>query len=132
MSALAEGVYALPEDLRTLRDQVRTLAQERVAPRAAAIDADDEYPRDIRALLGEHDVYALAIGPEHGGTDTGMLMLALAIEELASASATVALMLMIQRLGTLPIERFGSPELKRRFLPKCATSWRACACRTRT
>src|SRR5215212_1027353 len=48
-------------------------------------------------------------------------MLQMAVEELASASAAVALMLMVQELGTLPIQRFGSDELKQRFLPRCAT-----------
>ena len=122
-------VYELPEEHRDFRDTIRQLARERIAPRAAAIDASDEYPWDIRQLLGEHDVLALPFAEEHGGTGTGTLMLQVAVEELARASAACALILMVQELGTLPIQRFGSPELKERFLPRCATGeWSPAFC----
>src|SRR3954453_20165564 len=52
-----------------------------------------------------------------------------AVEELAKASASVALMLMVQELGSLPIALFGSEELKARLLPKCATGeWSPAFC----
>jgi len=57
----------------------------------------------------------------HGGTGTGTLMLNIAVEEVAKACASSALILMIQELGTLPIKLFGSEELKGRFLPRCAS-----------
>ena len=118
---MTTGVYELPEEHREFRSTIRQLAQERIAPRAAEIDATDEYPWDIRQLLAEQDVLALPFDEEHGGTGTGTLMLQVAVEELAKASAACALILMVQELGTLPITRFGSPELKQRFLPRCAT-----------
>ena len=122
-------VYELPEEHQDLRGTIRRLAQERVAPRAAEIDATDEYPWDIRRLLAEHDVLALPFGTEHGGTGTGTLMLQVAVEELARASAACALILMIQELGTLPIARFGSPALQDRFLPRCASGeWSPAFC----
>jgi alkylation response protein AidB-like acyl-CoA dehydrogenase len=122
-------VYELPEEHRDLRATIRQLARERIAPRAAEIDATDEYPWDIRGLLGDHDVLALPFEQEHGGTGTGTLMLQVAVEELAKASAACALILMIQELGTLPIARFGSPELKQRLLPRCATGeWSPAFC----
>jgi acyl-CoA dehydrogenase len=56
-------------------------------------------------------------------------MLQMAVEELAKQSAAVALMLMVQELGTLPIQLFGSEELKQRFLPRCATGeWSPAFC----
>ena len=100
---------------------MRQIATERVAPRAAEIDQTDEYPWDIRKLLAEQDILGLPFAEEHGGTGTGTLMLQMAVEELAKASAAVALILMVQELGTLPIQLFGSDELKQRFLPDCAT-----------
>jgi alkylation response protein AidB-like acyl-CoA dehydrogenase len=121
MSITSDGVYEVPAELRDFRATVRQIAQERVAPRAAEIDARDEYPYDLRRLLGEQDILALPFAEEFGGLGTGTLMLQMAVEELASASAAVALMLMVQELGTLPIQRFGSDELKQRFLPRCAT-----------
>ena len=58
---------------------------------------------------------------EYGGTGTGTLMLNMAVEEIAKVDASCALILMVQELGTLPIQLFGSDELKERFLPRCAT-----------
>ncbi len=118
---MSADVYALPEEHEDFRATIRQLARERIAPRAAEIDAADEYPWDIRRLLAEQDVLALPFSEEHGGTGTGTLMLQVAVEELAKASAACALILMVQELGTLPIQRFGSPELQARFLPRCAT-----------
>jgi alkylation response protein AidB-like acyl-CoA dehydrogenase len=126
---MSAEVYELPQEHRDFRDTIRQLARERIAPRAAAIDASDEYPWDIRRLLSEQDVLALPFAEEHGGTGTGTLMLQVAVEELARASAACALILMVQELGTLPIQRFGSPELKERFLPRCATGeWSPAFC----
>jgi alkylation response protein AidB-like acyl-CoA dehydrogenase len=120
MSALAE-LYTIPRDHLDFRDTIRQIARERIAPRAAEIDEKAEYPHDLRALLAEHDVLALPFETEHGGTGTGTLMLNMAVEEIAKACASTALILMIQELGTLPIKLFGSEELKDRFLPRCAT-----------
>ena len=120
MSALAD-LYTIPRDHLDFRDTIRQIARERIAPRAAEIDEKAEYPHDLRALLAQHDVLALPFEIEHGGTGTGTLMLNMAVEEIAKACASTALILMIQELGTLPIKLFGSEELKDRFLPRCAT-----------
>ncbi len=79
-------IYAIPQEHRDFRDTIRSLAQDRIAPRAAEIDRDDEYPWDIRELLAEHDVLALPFAEEHGGTGTGTLMLQMAVEEIAKVS----------------------------------------------
>jgi alkylation response protein AidB-like acyl-CoA dehydrogenase len=120
MSALA-GLYTIPQEYLDFRETISQIARERIAPRAAEIDQRAEYPHDLRALLAEHDILGLPFDVEHGGTGTGTLMLAMAIEEIAKACASTALILMIQDLGTLPIKLFGSEELKARFLPRCAT-----------
>jgi alkylation response protein AidB-like acyl-CoA dehydrogenase len=120
MSALAE-LYTIPQEHLDLRDTIRQIARERIAPRAAEIDEKAEYPHDLRQLLAEQDVLGLPFDTEHGGTGTGTLMLNMAVEEIAKACASTALILMIQELGTLPIKLFGSEELKDRFLPRCAT-----------
>jgi alkylation response protein AidB-like acyl-CoA dehydrogenase len=120
MSALAE-LYSIPQEHLDFRDTIRQLARDRIAPRAAEVDEKAEYPWDNRKLLAEHDVFALPFDSEYGGTGTGTLMLTIAIEEIAKACASTALMMMVHDLGTLPIRLFGSDELKDRFLPKCAT-----------
>ncbi|MFL5835971.1 MAG: acyl-CoA dehydrogenase family protein [Solirubrobacteraceae bacterium] len=116
-----DGLYALPQEHLDFRDTIRQIATERVAPRAAEIDEKAEYPQDLRELFAEHDLFGLPFDAEHGGTGTGTLMLNMAIEEIAKACASSALMLMIQELGTLPIKLFGTDEQKQRFLPKCAS-----------
>ena len=120
MSALAE-LYTIPQEHLDFRDTIRQIARERIAPRAAEIDEQAEYPHDLRRLLAEQDMLGLPFETEHGGTGTGTLMLNMAIEEIAKACASTALILMIQELGTLPIKLFGTDELKERFLPRCAT-----------
>jgi len=113
--------YSLPQEFLDFQETIRKIVVERVAPRAAQIDADAEYPRDLRELFAEHDLFGLPFDTEHGGTGTGTLMLNIAVEEVAKACASTALMLMIQELGTLPIKLFGTDEQKQRFLPKCAS-----------
>ena len=120
MSALAEP-YTIPQEYLDFRDTIRRISRERIAPRAAEIDETAEYPQDMRRLLSEHDVLALPFDTEYGGTGTGALMLCIAIEEIAKACASTALILIAQDLGTLPIKLFGSDELKERILPRCAT-----------
>ncbi|MGZ6268476.1 MAG: acyl-CoA dehydrogenase family protein [Candidatus Limnocylindrales bacterium] len=120
MSALAE-LYTIPQEHLDFRGTIRQIARERIAPRAAEIDEKAEYPRDLRELLAEQDILGLPFETEYGGTGTGTLMLNMAVEEIAKACASTALILMIQELGTLPIKLFGSEELKARFLPRCAT-----------
>src|SRR6201999_2616251 len=111
------------------RDTIRQIAQERIAPRAGEIDRKSEYPWDIRKLLGEQDILGLPFDEEHGGTGTGTLMLQIGVEEIAKACASSALILMIQELGTLPIQMFGSDEMKERLLPKCASGeWTPAFC----
>src|SRR4051812_44747977 len=114
-------LYDIPQELKDFRDTIRQIVKERVWPRAAEIDETGEYPWDIRKLLGEQDILGLPFAEEYGGTGTGTLMLQMAVEEIAKASASAALILMINELGTLPIQMFGTDEQKQRFLPRCAT-----------
>ncbi|HET8815075.1 MAG TPA: acyl-CoA dehydrogenase family protein [Solirubrobacterales bacterium] len=113
--------YEIPQEALDLRDMVRRLAQEKIAPRAGEIDRSGEYPWDVRELLASHDVLGLPFASEYGGTGTGTLVLQMAVEEIAKACASSALILMVQELGTLPIQLFGSEEQKQRWLPRCAS-----------
>jgi alkylation response protein AidB-like acyl-CoA dehydrogenase len=121
------GVYEVPEEHREFLAAIREIVQGSVLPRAADIDRTGEYPWDIRKLFADHDILALPFPEEHGGTGTGTLMLMMAVEEIAKASASCALILMVQELGSLPITLFGTDEQKQRFLPKCASGEWSCA-----
>jgi len=129
MATTVTEVYDLPQEHKDFRDTIRQIVAERVAPRAADIDRAGEYPWDIRRLFAEQDILALPFAAEYGGTGTGTLMLQVAVEEIARACASSALILMVQELGTLPIQLFGSDEMKERFLPKCASGeWSPAFC----
>jgi alkylation response protein AidB-like acyl-CoA dehydrogenase len=120
MPAVSDS-YTLPQENLDLCETISQIAREKIAPRSAEIDERAEYPWDIRKLLAEQDILGLPFAIEHGGTGTGTLMLNMAVEEIAKVDASCALILMVQELGTLPIQLYGTDELKERFLPRCAT-----------
>src|SRR3954469_6242607 len=105
LSVATTDVYEIPEELRDFVAGIRDIVHGRVAPRAAEIDRTGDYPWDLRELFGEHDILALPFEEEYGGTGTGTLMLQMAVEEIAKASAAAALILMVQELGSLPIRQ---------------------------
>jgi alkylation response protein AidB-like acyl-CoA dehydrogenase len=122
MSATAfSDLYDIPAELADFRDTIRQIVDARIRPRAAEIDEMAEYPWDVRNLLAEHDVLALPFAEKYGGTGTGTLMLQIAVEEIAKACASSALIVMLQELGSLPIQLFGTDEQKERWLPRLAT-----------
>src|SRR3954449_12709008 len=127
LSVATAGVYEVPEEHREFLAGIRAIVEGSVAPRAAEIDRTGQYPWDVRKLFGEHDILALPFEEEYGGTGTGTLMLQMAVEEIAKASASASLILMVQELGSLPLRLFGNDEQKQRFLPRCASGEWSCA-----
>ena len=111
----------LTDEQREIRDLVRTLARERIAPRAAEIDKSAEFPWDMVELLREHDLFGLPFDEEHGGTGTGALVVLVAIEELSKVCATTGLLLAVQELGSLGLKLAGTDEQKARYLPRLAS-----------
>jgi alkylation response protein AidB-like acyl-CoA dehydrogenase len=111
----------LTDEQRELRELVRRLAAERVAPRAAEIDASGEFPWDVVEVLREHELLALPFAERYGGTGTGMLMQLVAIEELSKVCATTGLILAVQGLGGLALDLAGSEEQRERYLPRLAS-----------
>ena len=119
--------YRLTEDQRLLRDAVRVLADERVAPRAAEIDRTGEFPWDIKELLAANDVLALPFPVEHGGLGADLLTVCLAIEQLSRACATTGLILAVQELAAIPLLLEGTPEQRARWFPSLAIGERLIA-----
>ena len=111
----------LDEEQQLISQTVRELARDRIAPRARDIDATAEFPWDIVDLYRTHDIFALPFPPEYGGLSGSALTLNVAIEEIAKACASCALILAVQALGGYPIMLAGSAEQKQRFLPDLAT-----------
>jgi alkylation response protein AidB-like acyl-CoA dehydrogenase len=112
---------SLTDEQREIRDLVRALARERIAPRAAEIDKTAEFPWDMVELFREHELFGLPFDEEYGGTGTGALMVLVAIEEIAKVCATTALVLAVQELGSLGLRLAGSDEQKDRYLPRLAS-----------
>ena len=111
----------LNAEQREIRDLVRELARERVAPRAAEIDKSAEFPWDMVELMREHDLLGLPFEEQYGGTGTGALMVLVAIEELSKVCATTGLILAVQELGSLGLKLAGTDEQKARYLPRLAS-----------
>jgi alkylation response protein AidB-like acyl-CoA dehydrogenase len=118
---MAQEVKMLTDEQREVRELVRTLAQERIAPRAAEIDRSAEFPWDIVELFRENGLFGLMFDEEYGGVGASALLTLVAIEEVSKHCATSGLILAVQELGALGIKLAGSPEQKDRLLPKLAS-----------
>ncbi len=114
--------FQFTEDQQQLRDMTRRLAREEFAPLAAQWDqTPGAYPLDALAKLTELGFLSLAIPEEYGGVGYGAVANALVVEELAYASAALAIMVGVHNtIGAGPILKFGSEEQKREFLPRMA------------
>jgi alkylation response protein AidB-like acyl-CoA dehydrogenase len=117
----------LNDEQREIRDVVRELARERIAPRAGEIDQSAEFPWDMVELMRDHDLLGLPYDEEYGGTGTGALMVLVAIEEISKVCATTGLILAVQELGSLGLKLAGTGEQKQRFLPRLASGEWLCA-----
>src|SRR3979490_1068501 len=111
----------LTDEQRELRDLMRTLARERIAPRAAEIDETHEFPWDIVELYRENNLFGPLFGEELGGLGRGVLLALIAIEEISKVCATSGLILAVQELGSLGLKLAGSDEQKQRYLPRLAS-----------
>ena len=95
----AQGPFRLTDEQQMLRDAVRVLADERVAPRAADIDRTGEFPEDIRQLLADHDILALPFPTEYGGLGGELLTRLPRRSSSSAAPARRPAILAVQELG---------------------------------
>jgi alkylation response protein AidB-like acyl-CoA dehydrogenase len=102
-------------------DVVRQLVKERVEPRAAEIDANGEFPWDIKQLFAENDLLGIPFPAEYGGLGGSFVTYVKVVEEVSKACASSALIIAVQELGALPILIGGSDEQKRRWIPDLAS-----------
>lgn len=110
----------LTDEQRLLRDTVRELADEKIAPRAAEIDRAAEFPWDVKELLATHDLFTLHFPERLGGLGGDLLTACLAIEQISRVCATSGLILAVQGLGALPILLAGTEEQQHRWIPDLA------------
>ena len=111
--------FGLGETVDMLRDTVVQFARAEIAPRAAAIDSTNEFPRDLWPKLGALGLLGITVEEEHGGTGLGYLAHCVAMEEISRASASVGLSYGAHsNLCVNQIRRFGSDEQRRAYLPR--------------
>src|SRR5256885_1747687 len=116
----------LTDEQREIRELVRTIAREKIAPRAAEIDKSAEFPWDVVEVYRENDLFGIMYDEQYGGIGESSLMTFVTIEELSKVCATSGLIIAVQELGSLGIKLAGSEAQKRRFLPKlCSGEWLA-------
>jgi alkylation response protein AidB-like acyl-CoA dehydrogenase len=116
----------LSEEQKMVQSIVMRIAREKIAPRAQEIDQTGEYPDDIFQAYKELGLLGLAIPQKYGGSGTGILALALAVEEVCKYEAACGLILLLTALPTYPIITSGSEEQKKYYLSRVASGEYKC------
>jgi alkylation response protein AidB-like acyl-CoA dehydrogenase len=119
--AAMEREFWLDDDQRRVRDLVRQVAAERIAPYAAHVDDSESYPAEQLKVLGEQGVLGLWVPEAYGGADLGVLAFCLAVEEIARACASTGVIFLVQFAAGYPLVIGGTGDQKRRYLPRLAS-----------
>lgn len=105
-----------------IRDLARDFARERLAPGAAARDRSHAFPRDELKEMGELGMLGMLVPEDYGGSDTGTVAYAAALEEIAAGDGACSTIMSVHSsVGCVPILKFGTDAQKQRFLPKLST-----------
>jgi len=119
MRATPDFDFALGESADMIREAAARFADERIAPLAAAIDAENRFPRELWPAMGELGLHGITVEEEWGGLGLGYLEHTIAVEEVSRASASVGLSYGAHsNLCVNQIRRWGSDEQKAKYLPK--------------
>src|SRR5262245_52190572 len=112
--------FALSEEHEALRESVRQLAEDKIAPYAAEVDQQARFPQEALDALIKADLHAVHIPEAFGGAGADALATVIVIEEVARACASSSLIPAVNKLGTVPLLLSGSAELNQRYLPLVA------------
>src|SRR5215471_4693952 len=112
--------FDLTEEHQALREAVRALADDKIAPRAADIDRTSEFPWDVYEALVKADFQAVHIPEAYGGAGADAIATAIVIEEVARACASSSLIPAVNKLGTVPLMLAASEDVKARYLAPVA------------
>jgi alkylation response protein AidB-like acyl-CoA dehydrogenase len=117
----------LTEEQREFRAVVRQFAEDKIAPRAAEVDRTGEYPWDNFEAIRAMELPGLGLPVAHGGAGADHVTQAIMVEELARVCASTSLIVLISKLGMIPVMNWGSPELQARYLPRVASGESQCS-----
>ncbi|WP_432135436.1 MULTISPECIES: acyl-CoA dehydrogenase [unclassified Streptomyces] len=109
-------LYRPSEEHDMLRDAVRSLAEAKIAPHAAAVDEEARFPREALQALVAGDLHAVHVPEEYGGAGADALATVIVIEEVARVCVSSSLIPAVNKLGSLPVILSGSEELKKKYL----------------
>jgi alkylation response protein AidB-like acyl-CoA dehydrogenase len=114
--------FELSEELKLFRDSMRDFCEKEIAPGAGERDAKEIFPGEIVARLGQMQLMGMLIPEEYGGSAIGNLALSIALEEVNCADASVGVTMSVHNsLLCGPLVKFGTEDLKQRYLPRLAT-----------
>ena len=113
-------LYTLPYEYNDLRASARALAENEIAPHAAAVDEDHRFPQEAADALLKSGLSAAHVPTEFGGEGADALATVIIIEEVARVCASSSLIPAVNKLGSLPLMLSGSKEQKERWLPQLA------------
>ncbi len=123
--------FELSDADKLIQQSARRVAQEVIAPRAAEIDRDAEYPEDVYEAFKRADLLGITLPTKVGGADAGTIALAVAVEEVAKYCCSSGLMLLLSSLSTHPVKLFGTPEQQAEYIgPVARGEQRAAFCLT--
>ncbi|MEV6022717.1 acyl-CoA dehydrogenase [Streptomyces sp. NPDC052036] len=109
-------LYRPSEEHDMLRDAIRSLAEAKIAPYAAAVDEEARFPQEALDALVAGDLHAVHVPEEYGGAGADALATVIVIEEVARACVSSSLIPAVNKLGSLPVILSGSEELKKKYL----------------
>ncbi|MEU0193211.1 acyl-CoA dehydrogenase [Streptomyces afghaniensis] len=113
-------LYRPSEEHDMLRDAVRSLAEAKIAPHAAAVDEEARFPQEALEALVANDLHAVHVPEEYGGSGADALATVIVIEEVARVCASSSLIPAVNKLGSLPVILSGSEELKKKYMSPLA------------
>jgi butyryl-CoA dehydrogenase/acyl-CoA dehydrogenase len=113
-------LFRTSEDHEALREAVRAVAEDKIAPFAAAVDEEARYPQEAHDALVASDFFAPHVPEEYDGVGADALATCIVIEEVARVDASASLIPAVNKLGSLPLILDGSEDLKQRYLPPLA------------
>ena len=120
-SSPASASFALTDAQQEFRAVLREMCETRIAPHAAQVDRDAEFPWDAFKACVDMELPALGIPVAYGGAGADHVTQAIMVEELARVCASTAVSIVISRLGMVPVMNWGTEALRKKYVPRVAS-----------